>query len=250
MRTGSCSPCGTLRPTSPVEEGRRLQGSGPCSAASPSSRTAACNEAQQLRGEVLELRALLQRSKAAHVEEASRLHLQMQDLEAALRHEHGLREDAERGERVANSERDELRHDLDILQHQLQVLRSGIPGADPSEGRSSPRRRRPGDDLRALGNEILQVRQDSQDLRGQLLTRQHEAELRRLRGDLAETERAARAAQASLRHAEDSHELQLSTETATMRRLEQRCRFLEHGAEAAEAELTTTSQQLVALEVK
>ncbi|CAE7485627.1 unnamed protein product, partial [Symbiodinium necroappetens] len=69
MRTGSCSPCGTLRPTSPVEEGRRLQGSGPCSAASPSSRTAACNEAQQLRGEVLELRALLQRSKAAHVEE-------------------------------------------------------------------------------------------------------------------------------------------------------------------------------------
>ena len=40
--------------------------------------------------------------------------------------------------RVANSERDELRHDLDILQHQLQVLRPELSGSVGKWSAASP----------------------------------------------------------------------------------------------------------------
>eukprot|EP00434_Breviolum_minutum_P004645 symbB.v1.2.004095.t1/scaffold200.1/size464218/25 len=254
--------------------------------ASPGKSLASRAQAEQLRDEVAQLHHLLHQTRELHASEASRLHFQLQESKTALRREQSLREDAERREKVKASQCDQLLKDIGALKQQLQIpKRLSMSGS--SQGTSPPTSLK-GEDLKVLGSELQQIRQDSQEFVGgpynvkatsngfkecegieleallvtlrswrwcfgncfviqelqNLMAKQHDEELQRLRIDLEEMQQSSRKVHGQLSYLEASQKQQNISEAAAARQLQDRCRSLEHYKEIADAKLQAATEEL------
>jgi len=213
--------------------------------ASPRGQLAASRaQAEQLRDEVAQLHHLLHQTRELHASEASRLHFQLQESKTTARREQGLREEAELREKAKSSQCNQLQKEIGTLKQQLTKRHIHIGGS--SQG-NSPLNSLKGEDLRQLGTELQQIRQDSQELRD-LMAKQHDEELQRLREDLEQTQQSSRKAHHAVSKLEAAQKQQSITDQAATRKLEDRCLQLEHYTEIAEAKRMAATEEVRAME--
>eukprot|EP00435_Cladocopium_sp_Y103_P050068 s27_g15.t1 len=215
--------------------------------ASPRGQLAASRaQAEQLRDEVAQLHHLLHQTRELHASEASRLHFQLQDSKTTARREQGLREEAELREKAKSSQCDQLQKEVGALKQQLTKRHIHIGGGS-SQGNLP---------LNSLkGNSNLMCLQELRDL----MAKQHDEELQRLREDLEQTQQSSRKAHHAVSKLEEpmgaagcpdiaAQKQQAITDQAGTRKLEDRCLQLEHYTEIAEAKRMAATEEVRAME--